>query len=145
MHELPEDVWHIVARHLHVHERIGLSYTCKDLRFLASSFGLAAPEQAVRKHYVNVQVQYLRREWTELRRMRAAGMTVVHAPNRLSTFMLGGVAAKRMTVQGAWADCRLWHDMGDEDWDPGETLPLLFLFASGPANAWPTLAVEEAM
>lgn len=133
--QLPEDVWPGITAHLHVHERLGLSRAFRALRFLAGPLEAADVEQAVAKHFVNGQVRYLHDEWVELRRMRAAGMAVAHAPSRLTTFMLGDVAAKRATRRGVLlqADTRFWHDTVETQtvW-----VPRMFVFLGGPAEEW---------
>ena len=104
--QVPRDLWPLVTAHLWMHERLALGLVCRELRFLAGWCAHADFGQAVSKHYVGVQIRHLHDEWAELRRMRAAGIVVVHAPTRVSRFMLGNAAAKKGV-----ADSLLWHDV----------------------------------
>ena len=53
------------------------------------------------------QIRYLCAEWAELRRMRADGVAIVHAPSRVVVFLLGSVAAKRGVAHSRFWDAEL--------------------------------------
>ena len=84
---LPEELLGRVASHLEVWERISTSQACRSFHHVARNLPYGDFAQVKNKHYLNVQLVDEYKEWSELRRMKLAGMSVVFAPQRFTLFV----------------------------------------------------------
>ena len=92
---LPAEVVTLCADHLFLWERINMSRACRSLRHVLSGIEYGALEQVRNKHYTNLQLIDQYNEWTELKRMRAEGQSVMYAPSRFTQFVRSENRIKR--------------------------------------------------
>ena len=92
---LPIDLLTLCAGHLFVWERIRMSRTCRAFRHVLPCIEYGAMDQARNKHYTNAQLIDQYHEWTELKRMRAEGQSVMYAPPRFTQFVRSENLIKR--------------------------------------------------
>ena len=88
LQDVPYDICTVVASHLTVWERIGMSQTCRSMRSLTCHLPYGDFPQVKNKYYTNLQLLDQYNEWTELRRMTADGYIVAFAPHRFTLFVL---------------------------------------------------------
>ena len=88
---LPNDMIRLLVSKFSVVDKIKLSMTCSDLKFISNSYEFGNLHQVELKHYVGQQILYLRREWEDLWKIQknSGGRGVVWLPLRLATFILG--------------------------------------------------------
>ena len=87
MELLPREVHDACAAHLLAWERIALGQTCCALRHVSQDLEYGYFDQVKNKHYMQLQLIDQYNEWTDLKRRRRQGQSIVFAPNRFLCFV----------------------------------------------------------
>jgi len=81
-----KDIMMLIQSNLLVWERVSLSLVCKDLYSMQMHITRGDFEQVKNKHYANLQLLDLYKEWETLLRMKENGILVIFAPKRVTHF-----------------------------------------------------------